>query len=126
VGFLVAPLLFASLPNRELAGDAARQLFTGVEYLGVICGLLWMISARVRSGHWFTAPGIRPVSIMLILTVLSLLVIDPWLDHLRLTDGGSSSAFAWAHGVATAVYLLLCLLALWLVTRDADAAFKAE
>jgi Domain of unknown function (DUF4149) len=126
VGFLVAPLLFAGLPSRELAGDAARLMFMGVEYLGLGCGLLTMILMRMMSGRWLADTGARLVSIMLIFTVLSLLVLDPWLDRLRLTDGGSSHAFAWAHGVASAVYLLLCLLALWLVLRGDAVPVRVE
>ncbi|MGH8371873.1 MAG: DUF4149 domain-containing protein [Gammaproteobacteria bacterium] len=118
VGFLAAPLLFTSLPNRELAGDAARRLFTGVEYLGLGCGLLLVILIRMTSGRWLADSAARLVCIMLVLTTVSLLVIDPWLDRLRLMGGGSSSAFAWAHGVASVAYLLLCALALWLVLSD--------
>lgn len=125
VGFLAAPLLFASLPSRELAGDAARQLFIAVEYLGLICGLLLLMQTRLRYGRWLARFEAQLICIMLVLTTVSLLVIDPWLDQLRMSDGGSSRAFMWAHAAASAVYLLLCLLALWLVTRDANASFKA-
>lgn len=125
VGFLVAPLLFASLPSRELAGDAARQLFMAVEYFGLICGLLLLMLTRLRYGRWLVRFEAQLVGIMLVLTTLSLLVIDPWLDQLRRTNGGGSSAFLWAHAAASAVYLLLSLLALWLVLRDATAPFRA-
>jgi hypothetical protein len=118
VGFLVAPLLFTSLPNHALAGDAARHTFMGVEYLGLSCGLLIAILIRMTSGRWLADTTARLVYIMLVLTTVSLLVIDPWLDRLRLVDGGSSSAFAWAHAVASVIYLLLCVLALWLVISD--------
>ncbi|MGH8370350.1 MAG: DUF4149 domain-containing protein [Gammaproteobacteria bacterium] len=126
VGFLVAPLLFTSLSSRELAGDAARQIFMGVEYLGLGCGLLIMILMRTMSGRWLAHTGARLASIMLVLTVVSLLVIDPWLDRLRLIEGGDSTAFAWAHAIATAVYLLLCLLALWLVLSDKSGSVTAK
>ena len=97
----------------------------GVEYLGLICGLLLLMLARWRYGRWLVRFEARLVGIMLVLTTLSLLVIDPWLDQLRVSDGAGSSAFMWAHAAASAVYLLLCLLALWLVVRDANASFKA-
>lgn len=90
----------------------------GVEYLGLGCGLILMILMRTVSGRWLADTGARLVSIMLIFTVVSLLAIDPWLDRLRLAKGGDSAAFAWAHTTATAVYLLLCLLAVWLVLSD--------
>ncbi|HET7650036.1 MAG TPA: DUF4149 domain-containing protein [Gammaproteobacteria bacterium] len=117
IGLLAAPLLFVALPNRALAGIAARQLFMGVEYLGVICGLLLMILMRSAQGRWLSGFTSRLVSIMLIVTVVSLLVVDPWLDQVRITHGAASGAFAWAHTLALLVYLALCGLGLWLVLR---------
>lgn len=115
IGLLAAPLLFAALPNPGLAGIAARQLFIGVEYLGVICGLLLMILLRSVHGRWLSGIASRLVSVMLVVTVVSLLVIDPWLDQVRITHGAASSEFAWAHTLASLVYLVMCALGLWLV-----------
>jgi hypothetical protein len=115
IGLLAAPLLFVALPNPALAGIAARQLFVGVEYLGVVCGLLLMILMRSAQSRWLGSVASRLVSIMLVVTVVSLLVIDPWLDHVRVTHGAAGGAFAAAHTLASLVYLVLCGLGLWLV-----------
>ena len=37
-GFIVAPLLFAELDDRALAGSLAGSLFTITSYLGLVCG----------------------------------------------------------------------------------------
>lgn len=123
VGFLAAPLLFASLPSHALAGMAARQLFMGVEYLGTGCGLILLGSlwAGDMTGQRRAAAGL--VSVMLIVTVVSLLVIDPWLDNVRLADGARSSPFLWAHALASLTYGVLCLLALLLVVRSGRWVF---
>lgn len=96
-----------------------------VEYLGLICGLLLLMLTRLRFGNWLARFEARLVCIMLVLTTVSLLVIDPWLAQLRLREGGASMAFSWAHAVASVVYLLLCVLALWLVLSDEATASTA-
>ena len=37
IGFIVAPLLFARLPDRALAGMLAGKLFTIVAFIGIAC-----------------------------------------------------------------------------------------
>ena len=127
VGLLVAPILFVLLPDREMAGALARHLFAAVEYLGIVCGGLLLLLMRMAYGGWLAHFGARLVAIMLILMLVSLLVIDPWVDGLRLSRGVADTAFAWAHGAAAAVYLLLCLLGLWLLfVDDGRAGVRAE
>lgn len=126
VGFLAAPLLFASLPTHALAGIAARQLFLGVEYLGIVCGLMLLGSLWLSVSAVHKRAAISLVSIMLILSVVSLLVIDPWLDHVRRVAGAQSGQFMWAHTLASVVYGVLCLLALLLVLRSDRWTVKAD
>lgn len=118
VGFLAAPLLFASLPSHALAGMAARHLFMGVEYLDIACGLFMLGSLWLNKAAGYRRAAASLISVMLILTVVSLLVIDPWLDHVKLVDGAGSGQFIWAHTLASVVYGVLCLLALVLVVRS--------
>ena len=120
VGLLVAPMLFVLLPDRDMAGALARHLFAAVEYLGIVCGRLLLLLTRMAYGRWLAHFGARLVAIMLILMVVSLLVIDPWVDGLRLSRGVADTAFAWAHGAASVIYLLLCLLGLWLLFMNDD------
>ena len=90
----------------------------GVEYLGVGCGLLLLGSFWLSKPAGYRRAAASLISVMLILTVLSLLVIDPWLDHVQRVDGAHSGQFLWAHTLASVVYGVLCLLALVLVVRS--------
>ncbi len=122
---LVAPLVFAILPTQALAGEVVRALFTAVNCLGAVCGVLLLLTARATSGRWLAQPRSRLTAVMFLLTLLNLAVFDPGLDRLRVATGSTSTAFVWAHGVTTGVYLLLCLLGLWLVLLDGGGVMPA-
>jgi len=49
MGFIVVPLLFASLPSPALAGQTAAKLFSAQTWVAVACGVLLMMSSRTRS-----------------------------------------------------------------------------
>jgi hypothetical protein len=48
VGFLVVPMLFASLPTPAMAGGMAAKLFTAQTWLSVACGVLLLMASRER------------------------------------------------------------------------------
>lgn len=50
VGYIVAPLLFARLPDRALAGMMAGKLFTLVAYVGIGCALYLLLYRLTRFG----------------------------------------------------------------------------
>lgn len=81
---LAVPLVFAALPTRALAGEVACGLFTAVNYLGAVCGVLLLFMARAMSGRWLVHTRACLMAVML-LTLLNLAVFDPWLDRLRVT-----------------------------------------
>ncbi len=53
IGFIVAPLLFATLPDRAVAGLLAGKLFSLIAWIGIACALYlictgWRAMARAR------------------------------------------------------------------------------
>lgn len=44
IGFLVAPTLFAMLPDRVAAGTVAGRLFGYVDLIGLACGSILLLS----------------------------------------------------------------------------------
>lgn len=123
VGYLVAPLLFASLADRALAGQLAGKFFAGLGWVGLVCGgyslayLLarWRLSVAKRTEFWL-------VLFMLLLTAAGQFGLQPLLAQLKsdaLPKDVMESVFrdrfvAW-HGISSILYLVQSLLALGLV-----------
>ena len=113
VGFIVAPVLFAELDDRALAGSLAGVLFTLTSYLGLACGgvLLVLNGFRNKGVNW------RMVVIagMLILVVIGQFVVTPMVAELRLQGLTETPRFGQLHGIASTLFLLTSLLGLALV-----------
>ena len=112
-GFMVAPLLFAELDDRALAGSVAGSLFTVTSYLGLLCGVLLL----VINGLTFRATNWRAVVIiiMLVLVVIGQFVITPMVADLRVQGLTDSARFGQLHGIASVLFLITSVLGLVLV-----------
>ena len=112
-GFMVAPLLFAELDDRALAGSVAGSLFTVTSYLGLLCGVLLL----VINGLTFRATNWRAVVIviMLVLVVIGQYVITPMVADLRVQGLTDSARFGQLHGIASVLFLITSVLGLVLV-----------
>ena len=117
VGYLVVPMLFAVLDDRQLAGEIAGQLFFAETWLSLICAALILLPEFIID---IRRAILRPDNILVMLCVVLLAGAEwgvrPLMDASRLTDGSSGPDFAMWHGVAAGMYLWasLCgLLALW-------------
>ena len=112
-GFMVAPLLFAELDDRALAGSLAGSLFTVTSYLGLCCGglLLIMNGLNYRSINW------RAVIIvsMLLLVAIGQFVITPMVVELRAQGLTDSARFGQMHGMASVLFIITSVLGLILV-----------
>ena len=112
-GFMVAPLLFAELDDRALAGSLAGSLFTVTSYLGLLCGgLLLVINAMTfRAVNW------RAVALvfMLLLVVVGQFVITPMVVGLRDQGLTDTARFGQLHGIASVLFIITSVLGLVLV-----------
>ena len=50
IGYVVAPGLFAALPDRVLAGSLAGRFFAAVGWIGLVAGALIVVVSAVRGG----------------------------------------------------------------------------
>jgi len=123
-GFVVAPLLFAELDDRALAGSLAGAIFHVIAYAGLACGgCLLAIGWQVRGQRRFLAWQTWVVLAMLGFTALGEFLLAPWIANLRSAGLTESARFAQVHGLASAVFLVNCALGLVLVSsgrRDGD------
>jgi MFS family permease len=116
-GFVVAPLLFAELADRALAGSLAGAIFGVMSYAGLACGAcLLLISWLLRDRRRFIAWPTFVIVAMLVLTACGEFVLAPWIAGLREAGLTESARFAQAHGLASGVFLVNCVLGLVLVS----------
>lgn len=134
VGFLVVPVLFSSLGDRQVAGMVAASLFKATGYIGVaLSGFLMVMSNYlVRQGHQ-RYRLIRWILLgMLACTISAALIIIPWMNSLRdqalfaglsVRESSNAILFGRLHGVSSALYMVQTVLGLvlvWRATKNAD------
>jgi hypothetical protein len=127
VGYMVAPLLFHSLPeDRALAGLLAGKMFAGMGWVGMVCGTgLLLLRLQVAGTRAFKQAAFWMTLTMLLLTLAQYFGIQPILAELKteaMPKDVMESLFrdrfeAW-HGVSSVVYLIESLLGLALVAKS--------
>jgi hypothetical protein len=128
VGYIVAPTLFATLSDRQVAGMVAGALFRveGIISMILSVGLIVFANLLVKRGcgrykniRWYLLT-------MLVCSVISAFVLEPMMDSLReeaLSHGFPvmlsplAQAFSRLHTFASVVYLLQSLIGLVLLWR---------
>ncbi|NOX92686.1 MAG: DUF4149 domain-containing protein [Gammaproteobacteria bacterium] len=130
-GYVVAPSLFASMDDRQLAGRMAGQIFQLVSYIGLVVGVSLLLSIIVqKGGRWLRDNRARIVLLMLLFVVLSIGVLVPMMQELKLiglAPGSEQAAqFARLHGAASILHLINSLLGLWLVATGFRGGTKEQ
>ncbi len=127
VGYLVAPLLFATLADRTTAGNIAGSVFHVEAWLSVFCAVV-LILLEMSAAKDSNAPG-RKRLLWLVLGMLGCTLVGyfglhPFMAALRnaggagtAMDAGASARFAVLHGISSALYLIQSLLAVALVLK---------
>jgi uncharacterized membrane protein len=89
---VLAPTVFAVLPTRELAGNVVNPSLARLHWIGLICGLVFLLCSiiynQLRYGHMrlFSASHVL-VIVMLVLTAISHFVVTPQMSTLRANMG---------------------------------------
>ena len=125
VGYLAAPVLFASLPDRSLAGSIAGMLFRAQAWLSLACGLLLLLLLWLDKSWSSKRTSVILVIAMLACVSIGYFALQPFMAEIRaaaannggLMDEAMRSRFGMLHGVASVIYLLQSVLALVLVTK---------
>ncbi len=134
VGFLVVPVLFSSLGDRQVAGMVAASLFKTTAYIGVALSGFLMVMANylVRHGNQHYRL-IRWILLgMLACTIGAAFIIIPWMNSLRdqalyaglsVRESTNAVLFGRLHGVSSILFMIqsaLGLLLVWRATKNAD------
>ena len=123
IGYLAAPMLFASLGDRQLAGMVAGKLFALLGWIGLGSAAYLLVFLFLRRGGQFFKSGVFwLVVVMALMTAASQFGIQPLMAQLKadaLPRGVMESVlrdrFATWHGISSILYLMQSLLGFWLV-----------
>lgn len=122
-GYITAPVLFASIGDRQLAGMLAGKLFALGGWIGLGCAAYlaafligrWGGQVLRRSVFWL-------VVLMALLAAASQFGIQPLMAQLKadalprnVMDSVLRDRFATWHGISSGLYLVQSLIGLWLV-----------
>lgn len=123
VGYMAAPVLFASLGDRQLAGLVAGKLFALIGWVGLASAAWLVVFLISRWGAQVFRRGVFwLVVVMVLLTAASQFGIQPLMAQLKLDamprevmESVLRDRFATWHGVSSILYLVQSMLGWWLV-----------
>jgi hypothetical protein len=123
IGYMAAPVLFASLNDRQLAGVIAGKLFALIGWVGLGSAAYLLIFLISRwGGRFFKSSVFWLDLIMALLVVASQFGIQPLMAQLKadalpreVMESVLRDRFATWHGVSSILYLIQSMLGLWLV-----------
>ena len=132
IGYLAAPVLFASLGDRQLAGIVAGKLFALIGWVGLGSAaylLIFLVS------HWrgqvFKRAVFWLVILMALMVAASQFGIQPLMAQLKadalpreVMESVLRDRFATWHGISSILYLVQSLLGLWLVVWSGRGLMK--
>jgi hypothetical protein len=126
VGYVVAPLLFATLTDRAQAGTLAGLFFKAEAWISLICGALLLAIIWTQREHPTRIMQIKLVICMILCTVIGYFGLQPYMAELRaiaaqsggIMDDAIRSRFGMLHGAASAIYLIQSLIAVALILKS--------
>lgn len=127
VGYVVAPVLFASLAERQLAGMLAGKLFAIIGWIGLAAAVYLLVFMLIRQGgRSFRSSLLWLVLLMALMAAVQLFGIQPLMDQLKLEalprevmESVLRDRFAAWHGISSILYLLQSMLGACLVVWSA-------
>ncbi len=125
IGYVAAPVLFASLEDKQLAGNLAGRLFELGAWIGLAAASYLLLYRLIRDGgSAMKTLFFWVVALMLVLTAASHFGIVPIMQSLKdqamplaVMQSVFADRFARWHGVSSIVYLIQSALGLLLVWR---------
>ncbi len=134
VGYLAAPLFFATLPDRTLAGTIAGTLFRAEAWLSLVCGILLLVIFRADTHLPSRKTCTRIVIGMLLCVLIGYFALQPFMAEIRAAAANNGGVmdeilrarFGMLHGVASVIYFLQSALAVALVVKASQALHPAN
>ena len=126
LGYVVVPTLFKIMPDRQLAGMVAGQLFTLLAYIGIACAL-YLLVYQLQQYGWaaFRRIFFRIILAMLLLVLAGQFILQPILADLKVQalpldvmQSALALKFKTWHAISGIVYLIQSLLGIALVLES--------
>lgn len=119
-GYVVTPMLFQVVDDRQLAGMIAGHLFTANSYIGIACGCLLLVGSLIKStGNRLKDSRVWILLVMLAIILIGQFIFQPMMAELKVSGllAGSKEAaeFSRLHGMASILFLGNSILGLVLV-----------
>lgn len=112
---LVAPSLFAVLPDRGLAGEVAGHFFRMESRLGLALGLVALVLLARGAASWANRLDYGVVIATMLAPLTSETVFRPMMSAAR--SAGDMQRFGALHGVSALLFGIACVGALALLWR---------
>lgn len=125
VGYLAAPTLFVSLPDKVLAGTIAGSLFHVQAWLSIFCAITLIVLLKLGAKKMDNKALLRIVVGMLVCACVMHFGLHPFMAALRestVATAGVMAAeakmkFGILHGLSSSIYLIESLLAVALILK---------
>lgn len=117
---IVAPQLFATLPERRLAGQMAARLFHIETWLGVVVAILLIAIFAARKAFATSKTILWLILLTAGAPLASELILGPMMDAAR--SANDMARFGMLHGVSAVLFFTACLAALGLVWKTRQPA----
>ena len=122
---IVAYELFKLIPEAQLAGNIAGQLFQMMAYVGMVASIFLLIQRVYQFGTNALKQGFFwLILLMLVLILISHLGINPLLQKFKLEampkdamESVFADRFATWHGISSIAYLLECFLGVFAILK---------
>ena len=126
IGYVVAPLLFATLTDRAQAGTLAGLFFKAEAWISLICGASLLAILWAERENPTRILQIKLVIVMMLCAVIGYFGLQPYMAELRaiavqsggIMDDAMRTRFGVLHGMASVIYLLHSLLGVGLVLKS--------
>ncbi len=121
IGYIAAPVLFASLDDRQVAGMLAGKLFNVISWGGLGIGIILCIGSIACAGtQWLRQWRAWALLGMVLIVCVMLFVLQPMMAELKaqgpVVEGSElAAAFGRLHGISSLLYLVMSLSGLLLV-----------
>ena len=115
VCFIVAPQLFATLPERKLAGQMAARLFHIETWLGVAIAILLIAVLAARKALGASKSTLWIVLLTAAAPLASEIILGPMMDAARAAN--DMGRFGMLHGVSAVLFFTACVSALALLWK---------
>ncbi|MEK8090331.1 DUF4149 domain-containing protein [Thermithiobacillus plumbiphilus] len=130
MGGAVAPVLFAHLPERQMAGNVAGVLFAYLDWAGLAFAL-WFLVQALRGGGRAARLAWSFVALLLL---ASRLLLNPRMEAIKARgpvdalapDSPELQLFGALHGVSSLIFLLVLLVVIWQLWVQVGPANKRD